>query len=256
MILISGLVISDICIGAIAQPLNVVFLQTMQMKGTYRIYCISGLLSQTTAVSLSGVSGVTLLFISIDRLLAIKMKTKYKTLVTIKRAIIALSMLWCMCFIIGIVLLSNGQIISVFMTLAIIGVAISLIIIVVNLLAFQYLRKISFESTATTESTRSPMNIKTFKGTLWTIIMILALYAIFYIPYIAHSILFLFNPVLTSPKQTAFYNITVFFVSLNSLANPFLYICRMKQIREAVKTSITCIQRQNNTVSHIEREIR
>jgi adenosine receptor A2a len=216
----------------------------------YRIYCISAILSQTIAIGLSGVSAVTLILISIDRLLAITMKTKYKTFVTFKRVTISLLMIWAMCFIIGTVLLIYGSLLAVFIAVTSIGCIVIIIIFTVNLKAFRSLRKVAIENNASQKTTQARrIHVNSFNKTLWTIILIVALFTVFFIPYIFSGIIYMLNPVVNSAKQNAVYNIGVFMMSLNSLANPVVYMWRMKKIRDAVKTSIKCCRRQNGSIS-------
>lgn len=256
MVLILGLAISDICTGSVSQPLNILFFQMKNLGGTLP-YCIVGILSQGMSLLLGAMSGVTLMFISIDRLLAIKMGTKYKNLVTTRRVVCGFLILLCVCFIIAILLLTSGSLFLMFLMITIVGPIVFFVIVAVNFKAFRSLRKITVETNLAKIPTHSAANVKKFKETLWTIAIFVGLYTMFYIPYVVHAIYYLFNPTLTSSSQVTFYDITVFFMSLNSLANPFLYLWRIKQIREAVESLylIRFCRRRNDNVAHITIEV-
>lgn len=250
MVLTFGLAISDVCMGALAQPLTMAYLLTMQIKGVHRLHCLSGILSQSIVTYLSGSFGLTLLAVSIDRLLAIKTKTKYKTLVTMKRAIISLVIIWGVCFAIIPILLIMDSLEVIFGTVLVVGLVILITVVVVNIEAFRSLRKISLEKKPDKKTeTVQRKNVSSFKQTLWTILIILAVIMLLFLPYICNGIVYLNNPVSDSEVQNASYNIGVFILSLHSLANPIVYLWRMKKIRAAVRNSIKCCKKQENRVS-------
>lgn len=250
MVLTFGLAISDVCMGALAQPLIMVYLLTMQIKGVHHLHCLSGILSQSIVTYLSGSFGLTLLAISIDRLLAIKTKTKYKTLVTLKRAITCLVIIWGVCFAIVPILLIINSLEVIFATVLVVGLVILMTVIAVNVDAFRSLRNSSLEKKPDKKAEAvQRKNVSSFKQTLWTILIILAVIMLLFLPYICNGIVYLNNPVLDSEVQNALYNIGVFILSLHSLANPIVYLWRMKKIRDAVRSSIKCCKKHENRVS-------
>jgi hypothetical protein len=102
MILIAGLALTDVCVGAFAQPIYIFWILAILKHVPDAYLCTSWTVYKTISYGLVFLSGFTIIIISIDRCLAVTMMTRYKTLVTSKRVIRLLMGIWSLTLLIGI----------------------------------------------------------------------------------------------------------------------------------------------------------
>ncbi|CAH3122624.1 unnamed protein product [Pocillopora meandrina] len=91
--LLSGLALSDLGVGVLVHPL---FFSQMFGKVTQNknIFCEAGITVEVTANALCIISLLTVIAVSLDRYLALRLHLRYKELITIKRVIFVLVNIW------------------------------------------------------------------------------------------------------------------------------------------------------------------
>ena len=99
-LLLSSLTVTDLCVGAISQPLVVTLLLSALKESWNLCRMIEYSLPVTTTV-FSGVSLTVLTAIGLDRLLALTLKFRYRQIVTVKRARRAVLVFWIKSGMIG-----------------------------------------------------------------------------------------------------------------------------------------------------------
>ena len=90
-LLLFYLAITDLCVGLIAQPLYASFL--LSQEHSKHCYISAGL-SNVIAVTFCGVSLLTLIAISVDRLLALLLGLRYRQVVTLRRVRLLVIIFW------------------------------------------------------------------------------------------------------------------------------------------------------------------
>ena len=92
-VLIFGLVLSDLAVGLISQPLFV----ANNLADFYKncnLFSVSYRVSEYFANQLLGVTGLTLSATAIDRFLALKIHLRYQELVTVRKTLLCLLFMW------------------------------------------------------------------------------------------------------------------------------------------------------------------
>lgn len=91
--LIFSLAFSDLAVGCIAQPLFIIH-RSAALTRSYRLFCISGMMSNFVGSTVVSASFVTSTAIAVDRYLALRLRLRYREVVTLKRVIIVLFASW------------------------------------------------------------------------------------------------------------------------------------------------------------------
>ena len=95
MLLLRNLATTDLCVGLITQPVFVTSLMS-KVKEQWNI-CRFVITARFLDYTLCGVSLVTLTAISVDRLLALLLRLRYKQVVTLKRTYVIVITIWVLC---------------------------------------------------------------------------------------------------------------------------------------------------------------
>ena len=91
-LLYRNLAITGLCVGIIVEPLYVSYWVSAVFKRFIFRYALAT--SNVAGYTLTGVSLLTLAAISVDRLLALLLRIRYRHAVTLKRAYIAVILIW------------------------------------------------------------------------------------------------------------------------------------------------------------------
>ena len=250
-LLFQCLAITDLGVGLISQPLYViyVFLINYNLK-LWNIISILHDITWALSVCLSGVSVLTTTALSVDRLLALLLKLRYRHVVTLKRARAVVFCFWL------------SPVLGIFMFLvwdtniALAALSVSVMLcIVTSLLSYT----IIFIKLRLHQATVHPtvqcnvhhagqpigggipaLNIAHFKKTVTSIALVQSALVICYIPFVILNAIFLLNSVLANSEVFYMAANLVYstLVYLNSSLNPFLYCWRIKEVRQAVKATI------------------
>ena len=188
-LLFGNLAVTDLCVGLISQPLFVTLRLSTFIKMNTDIQYYFRNIGIAFDFILCGVSILTLSAISVDRLLALLLGIRYRTIVNLRRTRALLSFFWLTG--IAAVLLRFATSFSV---AAIVGVIFLIIFIVISVFCytkiFMTLRQIETQVHNRGQQRREgmPPNIGRYKKTVWNIALVqLALIAC-YIPFIICAI--------------------------------------------------------------------
>ena len=244
-LLFGCLAITDLCVGLIGQPLRVTYLMSLeQSKLCYHVW----VLYNTLGLIFCGVSLLTLTAISIDRLLALVLGLRYKHLVTLKRVWVAVVALWLSIIAIVIIIFYNFSI-SDFVVCTILLLCITISTCCYTKIYFA-LRKHQAQIQGNAHQTQpnrvcsgqsersTPLNIaryrKSVSSALWVQFTLLACY----LPFGVVIAIFAITG-RNTPSIDLAWEITTLFVLLNSSLNPFIYCCKIREVRLAVKKTIS-----------------
>ena len=237
-LLFGNLAVTDLCVGLISQPLFVTIRLSTFIKMNTDIQNYLRNIATAIDFILCAVSILTLSAISVDRLLALLLGIRYRTIVNLRHTRALLSFFWLTG--IAAVLL---RVFTSFSVAAIVGVIFLIIFIVISVFCytkiFMTLRQFETQVQNRGQQRREgmPPNIGRYKKTVWSIAWVqLALIAC-YIPFIICAIVITIKGSSGTTANTIWiFTFTLIYV--NSSLNPILYCWRIKDARQEVKATI------------------
>ena len=237
-LLFGNLAVTDLCVGLISQPLFVTIRLSAVIKMNLDIQYYLMNIANAFDFILCGVSILTLSAISVDRLLALLLGIRYRTIVNLRHTRALLSFFWLTG--IAAVLL---RVFTSFSVAAIVGVIFLIIVIVISVFCytkiFMTLRQFETQVQNRGQQRREGMspNIGRYKKTVWSIAWVqLALIAC-YIPFIICAIVIKIKDSSGTTANTIWI-FTFSLIYVNSSLNPILYCWRIKDARQEVKATI------------------
>ena len=235
-LLLRSLAFTDLCVGLVVQPVTAVHSISI-LTEQFDIYPYSFAGSYISSAILSGVSLFILTFISVDRLLALKLGMRYRQTVTTKRVRAFVIFSWVINVANGMANFLPNK--FVFYIVCFTGISLCAVIStfcyrkIFRILRVQQMNVQAIGSQA--QPNRSPpLNVERYKKTvssaLWVHFTLLACY----LPY---SIVSGVKAVTGEPFPVA-EGFTATLIFFNSSLNPVLYCWRIREVRQAVKDTI------------------
>ena len=243
-----SLALSDLGVGVFVQPLFVVRL-LVGKEGLIDLCRIMGTIVNVAGVISVGVSLQTLSVISVDRVLAIRLKMRYKEVATISRIRAILAICWFFSTSHALTLFLSPALFSLFQILGIVMcVTVSTISYAI---IFRSLRTLQLQVQnygPGDEASTNAFNVKRFKKSVSTALWVYASLLVCYLPF-----MFSVAARMSLGFGATFLAIQWFTVSLlymNSALNPVLYCWKIPEVRESVKeiiikTFCPCFSRGN-----------
>lgn len=230
-ILYRCLATTDFCVGVVAQPAFAV--QLLYNNGERQELCYMSLrLCFCAGVILCGVSMTTLAALSVDRLLALLLTLRYRQIVTTARVRAVLGSFWITSAFVSTTYFWNDNVTTI------IGCTAPFICLSISALSYakmcQSLRRRHVQIAC--KDKNIPINIARYKKTVSTAIYIQLFFVVCYLPYgIVTTVLAVsgLKPSLVLPWASSYCLLLI-----NSSINPFLYIWRIRDVRQAVKNTI------------------
>lgn len=241
-LLFGCLAVTDLGVGLIAQPLRAIYL----MYPEYSNFCYYvWILYNTFGLVFCGVSLMTLTVISIDRLLALMLRLRYRHVVTLKRVRIVVVSLWFSIIVIVIIyhyiFSVSDFVVGTILLLCVIISSCSYTKIYFTLRKHQaqlHSHQTQPKEESSGRSKRSiPLNIaryrKSVSSALWVQMTLLACYLPFGFVIAVSAFTRLATPSFELAWET-----TIVIVLLNSSLSPFIYCWKIKEIKLAGKETI------------------
>nr|XP_055069530.1 adenosine receptor A1 [Misgurnus anguillicaudatus] len=243
---IVSLALADISVGVLVIPLAVVISLGL-MTPFYTCLFISCVLVMITQSSI-----LSLLAIAIDRFLRVKIPTRYSTVVTQRRAWVAVGLCWTLSFLAGLVPMTgwhrtppgnisvdlmecqftNVMCLNYMVYFNFFGWVVAPLTIMISLYAeiFRIIcRQLNRRAEATSDSSRYyRKELKLAKS----LALVLFLFAFCWLPLHIMNCIVFFCPTCTVPR-TAFY-VGIFMSHGNSALNPLVYAFRIQRFRETL----------------------
>ena len=235
------LAITDLCVGLISQPMFAAGLlfQINDLRNLCSYFIIWG---DFVGIVFSGVSLLTLSAISVDRLLALLLGLRYRQVVTLRRVGAILICFWLVSLAVSLMhRFWSSSIVSRVIAAIITLCLVTSIYCYTNIFIRLRHHQVQMEDQVPQGQPNGggiPLNIaryrKTVSAALWVQITLVACY----LPY---AVLIPFRHVSFADKGPliigARYTTTLVF--LNSSLNPFLYCWKIREVRQAVKYTLT-----------------
>ena len=237
-LLLGCLASADLCVGLVTQPLHVIHLMSAEQFKHCRLV---GILSIVIGVFLGGLSLFTLTAISVDRLLALLLRLRYRQVVTLKRVWIVVVSFW----------LCNAAISMTFfyslrLTAAITGIAVAMCMLASIFCYAKIYRSLGHHQVSVQghihqgqpNRGRIVLNIARYRKTVSSVLWVQLTLVACYLPHILVVTMFAISGS-ASPSLALTWAVTLSLVYFNSSLNPFLYCWKMREVREAVKNTIS-----------------
>ncbi|XP_078384860.1 adenosine receptor A3-like [Oculina patagonica] len=234
---------TDLCVGLIPQPFYVVHLLALAKKHWNLCY-LGFVVTSVSGTVFSGVSLITLTAISIDRLLALLLRLRYRQVVTLKRVRILVAFCWLSCFAIGSSLALNSAVVA-----RVVSVMLILCIVTSSFCYLKMYHTLRRHQTQVHDHVQqgqpneggSTLNMaryrKTVSTALWLQMTLLVCYLPYYITIAVAGTFIGLKKELPLATNIAF-KLTITPVFLNSSLNPILYCWKLREVRQAVKNTI------------------
>ena len=236
-LLLGCLAATDLGVGLITQPIRIaLFMSPEHSKLCYYL----NILFKTIGGMFCAVSVLTLTAISVDRLLALLLRLRYRQVVTLRRAWVFEVTIWLSITAVALVAFYNFHIA--------INIAYVILLLCIGTSTFCYVKiylTLRHHQTQVQEQARQtqldgqgiPMNIaryrKTVSSAMWIQMTLLACY----LPYSSLTAFIVITGI-DKPALNLVWAVTMSLLLLNSSLNPFLYCWKMKEVRQAVKDTI------------------
>jgi len=236
-LLFRNLAAADLCVGVVAQPLYIAYV-ILLLTGT-RTICRSTLVASFAVGSILGaVSLATLTAVSVDRLLALLLKQKYRQVVTLRRTKVLVFNIWV------------GGAVGTATYFLSYNIALQATIVVVSLnlttsicsymwifFALRHHQSQVQDSFQQGQPSRAiPLNIARFRKAVSSALWVQFVLVACYLPYGIVVTLWAYAGLQSVVFLVAQCTITL--VYLNSSLNPVIYCWKIKELRQVVKQTI------------------
>lgn len=233
-LLLRSLAITDLCVGVIGQPLTIAVIfsalfEHLQLSRLIQIWsqCINGILCV--------VSVLTLTTISVDRLLALLLRLRYKQVVTLQRVRVAVFLFWIPTSVAGVL---SVWIIPLFY-LYIFWLLTFLPALIISTYSytriFLTIRRLKIQLQDTHGNTG--LNMARYKTTVFNAFWVHLTLVACYLPTTVVSSFTIAQGASVTLLLAQVWGFTL--VYLNSSLNPLLYCWKIKEVRQAAKEIIT-----------------
>lgn len=233
-ILLSGLAVSDLAVGCVAQPLYIA-MKLLEIQQHLAPYYHLRIALETLTMVVSGTSFFTLTLIAVERYLALYLHLRYKAIITCKRMAICLAISW---------LLSVIGALSRFRLnpRAVAAVAGSIIIacLLLNIWAyfqiFRFVKRHTMQIeniTSRLQASGSTVEISKYNKTVVTMATLLLILIVSYASFVGVTNAIAFGGKHKRALSTAYTVLAIWIYATSSL-NPVLYCWRLRDFRQAV----------------------
>lgn len=255
-VLLGSLAFTDLGVGLLAQPLYAV--KTLSSDVLTR--CVSGVLFDILSGHLSITSFFSVMFISLDRFMALHLKLRYRTVVTLKRCLFIAVLVRLVALPWGLTFIWMHKVyFLLILTILPICLVISSLSFIKIYLILRRKQKF-FKTPAQHKSLRQvdALTVSRYRESVNSMFIIFCALLVAYIPaWIVVLVRIIYGRTEYLDKATT---ATLTIVLLNSTVNPILYLWRMKDLRQSaleviahiIPISVTRRSISKNAVENVE----
>ena len=255
-VLLGSLAFTDLGVGLLAQPLYAV--KTLSSDVLTR--CVSGVLFDILSGHLSITSFFSVMFISLDRFMALHFKLRYRTVVTLKRCLFIAILVRLVALPWGLTFIWMHK---VYFLLILTILPICLVISSLSFIKIYFIlrrKQKCFKNPAQHKSLRrvDALTVSRYRESVNSMFIIFCALLVAYIPaWIVVLVRIIYGRTQYLDKATT---ATLTIVLLNSTVNPILYLWRMKELRQSaleviahiIPISVTRRSISKNAVENVE----
>ena len=237
-LLYRNLAITDLCVGIITEPLSVTY-WTSVVNERWDICYYAERAGDYSGSILCAVSLLTVTAISVDRLFALLLGLRYRQVVTFRRTCITVTGFWILSIVCASTLFFDRRIASWCLYI------VSALCLVTTIFAYAKIfvtlrhNQIHVQNHAAQgqPSQAIPLNIARYRKAVYSALWVQGTLVICYLPY---NIAVVLTPHRGMPLSIYLArNFTFSMVLLNSSLNPLLYCWKIREVRQAVKETLT-----------------
>ena len=236
-LLYRNLAITDLCVGIIAEPVNVAYyISVLNERGDICVYTYQ--ISFIASITFCSVSLLTLTAISVDRLLSLLLGLRYRQIVTFQRILAFLIAFWI--YSIGSTLSSFGnpriQKLLWFTCVTLFLCLVTLILSYTKIFFTLRHSQVQVQDHLSQGQPTQIMNMARYKRAVSSALWVTTTAVVCYLPYGVAETVILQEEMTLSIYLTEHFVITL--VYLNSSLNPLLYCWKIREVRQAVKDTL------------------
>ena len=237
-LLYRNLAITDLCVGIIVEPFYVSYWVSAVFK-RWNICRYALATSIVAGYTLTGVSLLTLATISVDRLLALLLRIRYRHAATLKRAYIALILIWVVSIVGGTMYFFNRAVTLWYGNIHIFICLLTRIFCYTKIFITLRHNQIQVQEHVSTQRQprqATPLNMARYRKAVSSALWLQLTLVVCYLPY---GVAVASTPQWGVPLSfllARHYSGTL--VYLNSSLNPLLYCWKIREIRQAVKETL------------------
>jgi hypothetical protein len=250
MILIAGLSLKDLCMGAFVEPVYATWLITAQRADSFELFCSMGMICKSMLFGLMAVTGFNVTAISVDRCLAVRSRANYRTLVTIKRVTRFLIFAWIASFVIVFPLTFESKT-NAFRAVAVLGGIFFIVSKTSYILSIKTLRKLQSQVSPAAPRQKTAeeqsFNISKYSRSLRTLFIVVCFDVLFYCPFISIGIIRGAGIKLSEKNWAIYLSVCELLMMLPSSVNPCILLCRIQDLRQEAKAKVKCLLRVGGT---------
>ena len=236
-LLLRSLATTDLCVGLIAEPLSVAYWMSVANEH-WNICPHLSVASFVASYILSGVSVATLTELSVDRLLALSLRMRYRQVVTLKRTYLIVIATWVIAAVFSGMVFWSPHITIWYGS---IGISLCLIISIssytkIFLTLRHHNTQVQSHNVQQSNQTNQQLNIARYKKAVCTSIWLQLTLVACYLPQGVMCVLRVKSGLTVPIYHARIYTVTLIY--LNSSLNPILYCWKLDEVRQAVKDTI------------------
>ena len=246
--ILCSLAISDFINSSIVLPLLVLHLAT-EIQLSLPVHTSTGIMWESCAGVTAAVSMISVVLLSLDRYLALRLHLRYKEVVTNKRVVIVIGSVWTIQGCVAAFRFIKGAN-RTFMIL-IISVIVFLVVCLffTNTKVFQSVRRhqrvIHDQTHAIAQhNALSSLNMVKFRKTAITMFFIVGTFLLFYLPFNGTLVAYIVSKNMTPAWRMSYYVSATIAIS-SSAVNPIICWARMRDIRKATWSILPFLRHQN-----------
>ncbi|XP_022806911.1 melanocortin receptor 5-like [Stylophora pistillata] len=237
-LLYRSLATTDLLVGLIIQPLIVTFVISLVQE--HWVICqYANTAAYISSIALCGVSLLTIAAISVDRLLALLLRLRYRQIVTFKRTCIIVASFWVFSLVAACLYTIFDHRILYLST----GIIIPLCLIISMASHIKIFCTLRYHQTKVHDhvqqhlSQPNALNMARYKKAVYSALWVQLAFIVCYTPYfIVETVIGLSKTF--SSQLIILRRVTILSVYVNSTLNPFLYLWKISEVRQAVKQTI------------------
>ena len=222
---------TDLLVGIVTQPLYATYwLSLVHEHWSLCPYARDAV--NISSFALCSVSLLTLTAISVDRLLALLLGIRYRTVVTLKRTRILTATFW-------IISVASG---SFYVTHTRISVLYAIILIlscsVISIASYTKIFRTLSHYQAEVQDQTTALNIERYRKVVSSALWVQLTLVVCYAPKLIILVVKIYRKKTYSSHVLVINGITSILTYFNSTLNPFLYCWKIKEVRQAVKQTV------------------
>ena len=228
---------TDFCVGLFSHPLFVTFIFAPEHS---KLCYYSTILSYSIGYIFCAVSFLTITAISVDRLLALMLRLRYRQVVTLKRVWVLVILFWLFGTGLSVAMIYKRRIAETITAIMIILCLVASIFCYIKIYFTLHRHQAQLQTNTPQgepNEARIPLNIaryrKTVSSALWVQMTLLVCYLPFAVVTGLRGVLGLHSPTFHQVHAAA-----ITLLLLNSTLNPFLYCWKITDVRQGVKVTI------------------